>query len=64
MSGPPKDVALKAAFNHARAEIDQANDALSQAELDTEALHWAPNRGVAAHILWTYYAFIRGRSPI
>jgi len=61
---PPKDVALKAAFNHARTEIDQANDALSQAELDTEALHWAPNRGVAAHILWTYYAFIRGRSPI
>ena len=61
---PPKDVALKAAFNHARSEIDQTDDALSQAELDTEALHWAPNRGVAAHILWTYYAFIRGRSPI
>ena len=55
---PPKDVALKHAYNHAR------EDSLSQAEVDMKATDFAPFRGLAAHILWTYYAQIRGRSPI
>ncbi|MEK7265596.1 MAG: DNA-3-methyladenine glycosylase 2 family protein [Pseudomonadota bacterium] len=55
---PPNDVALKHAYNAAAgAEIDQkALDALASA--------WSPWRGVAAHILWTYYAHLRGRTPI
>jgi DNA-3-methyladenine glycosylase II len=55
---PPNDVALKHAYNAAAAgEIDQR-------ALDRQAARWAPYRGVAAHILWTYYAKIRGRTPI
>jgi len=55
---PPGDVALKHAFNAAAAaEIDQKT-------LDAMAAEWSPWRGVAAHILWTYYAQLRGRTPI
>lgn len=55
---PPSDVALKHAFNAAAgAEIDQKT-------LDATAAEWSPWRGVAAHILWTYYAHLRGRTPI
>ena len=54
---PPKDVALKHAYNAA------ANGALDQRALDEKAAHWSPHRGVAAHILWTYYAQLRGRTP-
>lgn len=55
---PPNDVALKHAYGAAGdAEIDQR-------ELDRKAANWAPWRGVAAHILWTYYAQLRGRTPI
>lgn len=55
---PPHDVALKHAYNAA------ANEALDQCTLDERAIGWAPHRGVAAHILWTYYAHLRGRTPI
>lgn len=55
---PSKDVALKAAFNAA------SGSDLSQLELDEGAVDWAPYRGVAAHILWTYYAHLKGRTPI
>ena len=55
---PVRDVALRAAFNEA------AGADLSQAELDELAQYWSPHKGVAAHILWTYYAHIRGRKPI
>ncbi len=55
---PARDVALKAAFNAA------ANKELSQVELDEGAIEWAPYRGLAAHILWTYYAHLKGREPI
>ena len=55
---PVKDVALKAAYNAA------ANSELSQLELDEMASDWAPHRGIAAHVLWTFYAHIRGRTPI
>jgi DNA-3-methyladenine glycosylase II len=55
---PPNDVALKHAYNAA------AGDKVEQADLDRAAAGWAPFRGVAAHILWTYYAQLRGRTPI
>jgi DNA-3-methyladenine glycosylase II len=55
---PPSDVALKAAYC-AAAETD-----IDQKSLDKSAAAWAPWRGVAAHVLWTYYAKIRGRTPI
>lgn len=55
---PPNDVALKAAYcAAAHAQTDQKS-------LDQGAVAWAPWRGVAAHVLWTYYAKIRGRTPI
>jgi len=55
---PPNDVALKHAYNAA------ANTDLDQKSLDLRAAQWSPWRGVAAHILWTYYAHRRGRTPI
>lgn len=55
---PPNDVALKGAYNAAR------SPAVDQKTLDRRAAHWSPYRGIAAHILWTYYAHIRGRTPI
>lgn len=55
---PPNDVALKHAYSAAGgAPIDQTS-------LDRLAAGWAPWRGIAAHILWTYYAHLRGRAPI
>ena len=55
---PPADVALRAAYcAAARNDIDQKS-------LDAGAAAWSPWRGVAAHVLWTYYAKIRGRTPI
>lgn len=54
---PPNDVALRHAYNAA------ANGAFGQRALDKRAIVWAPHRGVAAHILWTYYAHLRGRTP-
>lgn len=55
---PPSDVALKHAYNAAAsAEIDQKT-------LDALAADWSPWRGVAAHILWTFYAHLKGRTPI
>lgn len=55
---PPNDVALKHAYNAA------AGAELGQKSLDALAAEWAPWRGVAAHILWTYYAHLKGRTPI
>jgi DNA-3-methyladenine glycosylase II len=55
---PPNDVALRSAYGAA------ANCAIDQKSLDGRAGRWAPWRGVAAHILWTYYAQLRGRTPI
>ena len=55
---PTRDVALKHAYGAA------AGAPVEQAALDAAAGEWAPYRGVAAHILWTYYAHIRGRVPI
>ena len=55
---PARDVALKAAYGAA------SGAAVEQADLDDGADAWRPYRGVAAHILWTYYAHIRGRTPI
>lgn len=54
---PPNDVALKHAYN---AAVDKS---LDQRTLDGRAATWAPYRGVAAHILWTYYAHLKGRTP-
>jgi len=55
---PPNDVALKHAYNAA------AGADLDQKKLDAKAAYWSPWRGVAAHVLWTYYAQIRGRTPV
>ncbi len=55
---PPNDVALKHAYNAA------ADASIDQKDLDRLAAAWTPWRGVAAHILWTYYAHLRGRTPI
>lgn len=55
---PPNDVALKHAYGAA------AGTAVEQKALDRAAAQWSPWRGVAAHILWTYYAHLRGRAPI
>ena len=57
---PPGDVALLAAYKAAQ----HRGPATNMARLDARAQKWAPHRGLAAHILWTYYAHIRGRKPI
>lgn len=55
---PAKDVALKHSFNAASGEN------FDQDTFDKYAADWVPYRGVAAHILWTYYAHLKGRAPI
>jgi DNA-3-methyladenine glycosylase II len=55
---PPNDVALLRAYDAARGVKG------TQRQLDARAEKWSPWRGVAAHILWTYYAHLRGRTPI
>ncbi|MFZ5617903.1 MAG: DNA-3-methyladenine glycosylase family protein [Pseudomonadota bacterium] len=55
---PPNDVALKHAYSAA------GGAPIEQKDLDQLAAGWTPWRGVAAHILWTYYAHLRGRAPI
>lgn len=61
---PRGDVALLGAYKVARREAKLRGPAPDMARLDARAQKWAPYRGVAAHILWTYYAHIRGRTPI
>jgi len=55
---PPNDVALLRAYEAG------SGRRTAQRRLDAKAAKWAPYRGVAAHILWTYYAHLRGRTPI
>jgi DNA-3-methyladenine glycosylase II len=57
---PPGDVALQYAYGAA----DGRAGKIGARELDSRAAGWAPWRGLAAHILWTYYAHLRGRAPI
>lgn len=57
---PPGDVALLAAYRSARLR----GPLPQMKEFDEKAQKWAPNRGLAAHVLWTYYANMRGRTPI
>jgi len=57
---PPGDVALLGAYRAARLRGPEPDMKF----LDARAAKWRPWRGVAAHILWTYYAHIRGRTPI
>ena len=57
---PPGDVALLSAYRSARLR----GPLPLMKEFDKKAQKWAPNRGLAAHILWTYYAQMRGRTPI
>ncbi len=62
---PAGDVALLAAWRDARAGAGKARGPQpTMAGFDRRAGRWAPHRGLAAHILWTYYAHIRGRTPI
>lgn len=55
---PSNDVALLRAYEAA----DGAE--WTQKAFDAKAQDWAPHRGIAAHILWTYYAHLKGRTPI
>ena len=55
---PPNDVALKHAYGAA------SGATVAQKALDEKAAGWTPWRGVAAHVLWTFYAQLRGRTPI
>jgi len=57
---PPGDVALLGAYAAARKRGPRPE----MKQFDAKAQKWGPYRGVAAHILWTYYAHIRGRTPI
>lgn len=57
---PQRDVALLGAYNAAR----KRGPDLEMGPFDEKAQKWRPYRGIAAHILWTYYAHIRGRTPI
>lgn len=61
---PPGDVALLGAYRSARQEVRSKGPEPDMKFLDGRAVKWRPYRGVAAHILWTYYAHIRGRTPI
>ncbi len=62
---PPGDVALLSAWRKARLAAGRGSGpAPTMAGLDRRSVRWAPQRGLAAHILWTYYAHIRGRTPI
>lgn len=57
---PRGDVALLGAYKSACLR----GPAPMMKQFDDNAQKWAPWRGIAAHILWTYYAHIRGRTPI
>ena len=57
---PPGDVALLGAYKEARTRGPKP----TMRTLDRNARKWRPYRGLAAHILWTYYAHCRGRTPI
>lgn len=57
---PPGDVALLGAWRAARLRGPEPD----MKALDARAAKWRPYRGIAAHILWTYYAHLRGRAPI
>ncbi|MEE2691313.1 MAG: DNA-3-methyladenine glycosylase 2 family protein [Pseudomonadota bacterium] len=57
---PPGDVALQYAYGAASGMDGKIDGKI----LDARAEGWAPWRGLAAHILWTYYAHLRGRTPI
>ncbi len=57
---PQKDVALLAAWATAAGLETRPK----MEDFDAMGQGWAPHRGVAAHILWTYYAKIRGRAAI
>ncbi|MEX0643820.1 MAG: hypothetical protein WD076_00800 [Parvularculaceae bacterium] len=57
---PPGDVALQHAYGMAAG----FGGKIAGRDLDEKALDWSPYRGVAAHVLWTYYAHLRGRKPI
>lgn len=57
---PPGDVALLGAWRATR----RRGPLPDMKTLDQRAAKWRPYRGVAAHILWTYYAHLRGRAPI
>src|SRR5262249_49278493 len=57
---PPGDVALQHAYGIAAG----LGGKIGARELDDASMRWAPYRGLAAHILWTYYAHLKGRTPI
>ncbi len=61
---PRGDVALLGAYRTARQESKVRGPAPEMKQFDEKAAKWTPYRGVAAHILWTYYAHCRGRTPI
>ena len=61
---PRGDVALLGAYRRAHSDAGRRGEGPDMKIFDRRAEKWAPLRGLAAHILWTYYAKIRGRTPI
>ena len=61
---PYGDVALRAAYSAALSAAQGSAVSIDQAALDARAGDWMPHRGLAAHILWTFYAHLKGRAPI
>lgn len=61
---PPRDVALLAAYRAARKAMKMRGPAPDMEKLDARAARFAPERGLAAHILWTYFGKIMGREPV
>jgi DNA-3-methyladenine glycosylase II len=57
---PPGDVALQHAYGMAAG----LGGKIPARDLDEKSERWRPYRGLAAHVLWTYYAHLRGRTPI
>jgi DNA-3-methyladenine glycosylase II len=55
---PPSDVALIKAYATAAERPAPTSD-----EMERLAERWAPHRGAAAHLLWAYYAVLKGRTP-
>ena len=56
---PRGDVALLAAYAAASGFTQKP----AQRDFDDRAGRYAPYRGIAAHVLWTYYAHLKGRRP-
>lgn len=56
---PAGDVALQEALRAAEGRTERPKEK----ELSLRAEAWRPHRGMAAHLLWAYYAHLKTKSP-